>query len=271
MAQGRDAQKEAAALRRRLPDDEVPETPRRRRQRYDGDLRTPEVTIRIVRRRVMHGREFASDEDGDGPEASAWDGMVVEPTLRPEMQRINELRMFILGHHLFLEAPLAIERAMGLAVRIVDIPDGLVDDAFFEISLEVEYLSDHHHCRVHGSMVGALMDHDPDIARDRWAAFTPLQEAVEEFCARTIQLASWVRPGAQNERVSALQLAMEDWRYTSGRPWLSVEDNPEVTNLNIAHIHALMVGSDGLVHAVHGDGDGGVGSGSTASTSETGL
>jgi len=120
-------------------------------------------------------------------------------------------------------------------------------------------------------MVGALVDHDPDIARDRWAAFMPLQEAVEEFSARTIQLASWVRPGAQNERVSALQLAMEDWRYTSGRPWLSVEDNPEVTNLNIAHIHALMVGSDGLVHEVRGDGDGGAGRSSAESTSETGL
>ena len=134
------------------------------------------------------GPEYSSDDCGDGP--SRWLDVARQGSgeyRNTELWALASIRSRIQADRFYQESPHGADRAMGLALELIDVPLVRVGDYVTEAYEELDYLMDSWYIRRPGAesrgLAGELCLHDPDIFDDYCRAFDHYDKEVTAFCS----------------------------------------------------------------------------------------
>ena len=161
------------------------------------------------------------------------------------MQVLSSRLRLIRADPRYLAAPTAINRTMAWALTIFDLSEDEALAYRFPLSLEMDYICDHWHCRTYYGMVGENWEHDPDIVRDRFAEFQSLREWVEEFVVIALTVGAQVFPGMIHGSRSVVANSIQGHLgYRSGRQWPNVVVNPELIIIDVVDLLSVMIDTE---------------------------
>jgi len=161
------------------------------------------------------------------------------------MQVLSSRLRLIRADPRYLAAPTAINRIMAWALIIFDLSEDEALAYRHPLSLEVDYICDHWHCRTYFGMVGENWEHDPDIVRDRFIEFQSLREWVEEFVVIALTVGAQVFPGTRHGSRSVVAAYIQEYLgYRSGRQWPNIMVDPELTMIDVVYLLSVMIDAE---------------------------
>jgi len=149
-----------------------------------------------------------------------------------ELWALASIRSRIQADRFYQEAPQGADRAMGLALELIEVPLDLVHDHAAEAYEELDYLVDSWYNRRPGAetMAGELCEHDPDIFDDYCRAFDHYRKEVADFCSVAANIVLHLYP----DRAPAILRVFQDHGWPTP-PALTGPD-PEVSPPSDAQI-----------------------------------